>query len=74
MTFLVFHQLLKKEEEAKDKPVERACAQLISCLIDHVLKLEAVAGKMPVHFVKIMNQACHKRTEIKVQYSSNEAL
>lgn len=38
-------QLLKKEEDAKDRPVERACVQLIECLIENVLKLECCSGK-----------------------------
>ncbi|ESN96221.1 hypothetical protein HELRODRAFT_189155 [Helobdella robusta] len=32
--------LLKKEEETKEKPVEKACTQIVDCLVDNVLQLE----------------------------------
>ncbi len=33
-------QLLKKEVEASQKPVEKACTQVISCLVDKVMSLD----------------------------------
>ena len=38
--FLSCKQLLKKEEDSTVKPVEKACSQLISCLVENVLSLE----------------------------------
>jgi len=38
--------LLKKEEDAKEKPVEKACVQIVNCLVENVLQQEEkAAGK-----------------------------
>ena len=36
----ILFQLLKKEEETNQKPVEKACKQIIECLVDKVLSLD----------------------------------
>ena len=39
-------QLLKKEEDCREKPVEAACVQIVDCLVENVLQLEEkAAGK-----------------------------
>lgn len=34
-------QLLKKEEECREKPMERSCVQIVDCLVENVLQLDA---------------------------------
>ena len=51
----VFLQLLKKEEDTKDKPVETACSQLINCLVENVLKLESVVGNANYSPLKLLD-------------------
>jgi len=39
-------QLLKKEEDCREKPIENACMQIVDCLVENVLQLEEkCAGK-----------------------------
>ena len=33
-------QLLKKEEDCREKPIENACIQIVDCLVENVLQLE----------------------------------
>ena len=37
-------QLLKKEEDQKDRPIEQSCMQIVDCLVENVLRLEAKAA------------------------------
>lgn len=41
---LLYHffdlQLLKKEEDCREKPIENACIQIVDCLVENVLQLE----------------------------------
>ncbi|XP_033101457.1 nipped-B-like protein [Anneissia japonica] len=39
----LLHNLLKEEEEQKTKPVQKACVQIVDCLVEHVLRLEEKA-------------------------------
>ena len=53
--FLYFcKQLLKKEEDASYKPVEKACKQVIECLVDKVLSLDEQSSEMAC--IKGVNQ------------------
>jgi len=36
-------QLLKKEEDSREKPIETACIQIVDCLVENVLQLEEKA-------------------------------
>jgi len=36
-------QLLKKEEDCREKPIEIACTQIVDCLVENVLQLEEKA-------------------------------
>ncbi|KAJ8040860.1 Nipped-B-like protein [Holothuria leucospilota] len=37
--------LLKSEEDASSKPVQKACVQITDCLVEHVLRLETQAAE-----------------------------
>ncbi|XP_071811222.1 nipped-B-like protein isoform X2 [Apostichopus japonicus] len=37
--------LLKSEEDASSKPVQKACVQITDCLVEHVLRLETKAAE-----------------------------
>ena len=37
-------QLLKKEEDCREKPIENACTQIVDCLVENVLQLEEKAA------------------------------
>ncbi|XP_071952064.1 nipped-B-like protein A isoform X2 [Antedon mediterranea] len=39
----LLYNLLKDEEEQKSKPVQKACVQIVDCLVEHVLRLEEKA-------------------------------
>jgi len=39
-------QLLKKEEDCREKPIEAACVQIVDCLVENVLQLEERAAGM----------------------------
>lgn len=41
---MFYLQLLKKEADENNKPVEQACSQLVDCLVENVLKLEEGGG------------------------------
>jgi hypothetical protein len=45
-------QLLQKEEDSRDKPIEGACKQIVDCLVENVLRLEEkAAGQFCMHSV-----------------------
>lgn len=47
-------QLLKSEEDASSKPVQKACVQITDCLVEHVLRLETkAAGKIICCFIQL---------------------
>ena len=43
ITILCGLQLLKKEEDCREKPIENACTQIVDCLVENVLQLEEKA-------------------------------
>ncbi|VDP96054.1 unnamed protein product, partial [Echinostoma caproni] len=64
--------LLKKEECEKVKPVEKACKQIVECLVQNIMRLEEISGQNNQRLVACLatlHLLTKIRPELMVQYT-----
>ncbi|KAA3682054.1 cohesin loading factor subunit SCC2, partial [Paragonimus westermani] len=64
--------LLKKEEAEKVKPVEKACKQIVDCLVQYIMRLEEISGQNNQRLVACLatlHLLTKIRPELMVQYA-----
>ncbi|THD18350.1 Cohesin loading factor subunit SCC2 [Fasciola hepatica] len=64
--------LLKKEEGEKVKPVEKACKQIVECLVQNIMRLEEISGQNNQRLVACLatlHLLTKIRPELMVQYT-----
>ncbi|KAG5443974.1 Nipped-B-like protein B [Clonorchis sinensis] len=64
--------LLKKEEDEKVKPVEKACKQIVDCLVQYIMRLEEISGQSNQRLVACLatlHLLTKVRPELMVEYA-----